>query len=66
MQCFSDKQPVDWGPRRVSQAEIRVAFAAGWRIDAIEEATFEVRIQPPGARDWFCSLTRSKRPYLAT
>ena len=41
MQCFSDQQPGDWGPRRVSQAEIRAAFAPAWRIDAIEDATFE-------------------------
>jgi cyclopropane fatty-acyl-phospholipid synthase-like methyltransferase len=58
MQCFSDQQPGDWGPRRVSQAEIRAAFATRWRIDAIEEATFDVRIDPSGARAWFCSLTR--------
>jgi 2-polyprenyl-3-methyl-5-hydroxy-6-metoxy-1,4-benzoquinol methylase len=60
MQCFSDKQPGDWGPRRVSQAEIRAAFAAGYRIDAIEEATFENSIEPSGSRAWFCSLTRLK------
>lgn len=58
MQCFSDQQPGDWGPRRVSQAELRAAFATGWRIDAIEEATFENRFEPSGSRAWFCSLTR--------
>ena len=30
MLCFSDRQPGDWGPRRVTQDEIRVAFSAGW------------------------------------
>jgi SAM-dependent methyltransferase len=58
MQCFSDKQPGDWGPRRVSQAEIRAAFAAGYHVDAIEEATFENSFEPSGSRSWFCSLTR--------
>lgn len=58
MQCFSDQQPGDWGPRRVSQEEIRAAFVDGWRIDSIEAASFDVRIDPSGARAWFCSLTR--------
>ena len=40
--CFSEQQPGDWGPRRVSQAEIRASFAAGWRVEAIERATLEV------------------------
>jgi len=30
MMCFSDQQPGDWGPRRVTQAELRSAFADGW------------------------------------
>lgn len=58
MQCFSDKQPGDWGPRRVSEAEIRAVFSPGWRVDSIEEAVFENRIDPAGSRSWFCSLTR--------
>ena len=58
MQCFSDKQPGDWGPRRVSQAEIRTAFSTGWRIDSIEEVAFENYIESSGSRSWFCSLTR--------
>jgi cyclopropane fatty-acyl-phospholipid synthase-like methyltransferase len=58
MQCFSVQQPGDWGPRRVSQAEIRAAFADGWRVDAIEEAAFANRFEPAGSRAWFCSLTR--------
>jgi cyclopropane fatty-acyl-phospholipid synthase-like methyltransferase len=62
MQCFSDQQPGDWGPRRVSQAEIRAAFAQGWRIDAIEAAIFANSFEPSGSRSWFCSLTRLAEP----
>ncbi len=29
MLCFSDRQPGDWGPRRVTQDEIQVAFVRG-------------------------------------
>ena len=30
MLCFSDRQPGEWGPRRVGQDEIRASFSAGW------------------------------------
>ena len=40
--CFSERQPGAWGPRRVTQAELRDAFSKGWRVDSINEAHFEV------------------------
>jgi SAM-dependent methyltransferase len=40
---FSDRVPGDAGPRRVSQAEIRDAFADGWEVERIDDAFFEVR-----------------------
>jgi SAM-dependent methyltransferase len=43
--CFSEATPGDTGPRRVTQAELRAAFADGWRIDRIDAATFEVRAE---------------------
>ena len=42
LMCFSDRQPGTAGPRRVSQDELRAAFADGWVISAIEADTFEV------------------------
>jgi SAM-dependent methyltransferase len=47
MLCFSDRQAGDWGPRRVSEAEIRSSFADGWRIDSIEAAEFELAAGQP-------------------
>ena len=41
--AFSDRVPGDAGPRRVSQAEIRAAFADGWAVERIDDAFFEVR-----------------------
>ena len=39
MLCFSELQPGDWGPRRVTEEEIRASFAdRGWRVDSIEPA----------------------------
>lgn len=42
--CFSEHQPGEgeWGPRRITQAEIREAFADSWSIDEIEPATFRI------------------------
>jgi len=58
MLCFSDRQPGDWGPRRVSQQEIRLSFAREWRMDSIEDATFDVTLDPPGVRAWRVAITR--------
>lgn len=40
--CFSDRQPGVWGPRRVTEHELRDAFAHGWRIDEIRRTHFDV------------------------
>ncbi|MDQ1748425.1 MAG: hypothetical protein QOD07_2688 [Frankiaceae bacterium] len=42
LMCFSERQPGDWGPRRVTEAEMRASFAEGWSVDRIEPATFEI------------------------
>jgi SAM-dependent methyltransferase len=56
--CFSDKQPGDWGPRRIRQEEILDSFAVGWRIDSIEDTVLELTWGPEGARAWLAALTR--------
>jgi SAM-dependent methyltransferase len=43
LQCFSDKTPGDQGPRRVTEAELRSAFAKGWEIESLEAARFATR-----------------------
>jgi SAM-dependent methyltransferase len=59
MLCFSDRQPGDWGPRRVSQAELRASLADGWRVDSIEPAKIDVTFDPAGARAWLLAATRT-------
>jgi ubiquinone/menaquinone biosynthesis C-methylase UbiE len=44
MLAFSDRQIGTTGPRRVTQAEIRVAFAEGWTIRSIEPTILETRV----------------------
>ncbi len=59
--CFSDEQPGDMGPRRVSRAEIRATFSKGWRIDSIAAERFAIRNDsefPEAPRAWLASLTR--------
>jgi cyclopropane fatty-acyl-phospholipid synthase-like methyltransferase len=62
MMCFSDRQPGNWGPRRITQAEIRVAFAAGWRVDEVHEALFEINQIGEAVghtvQAWLASITR--------
>jgi SAM-dependent methyltransferase len=41
--CFSEEEPPGWGPRRVTQAELRATFAAGWSEIGIAPARFETR-----------------------
>jgi cyclopropane fatty-acyl-phospholipid synthase-like methyltransferase len=59
MLCFSDQQPGDWGPRRVSRPEIQSSFTHGWRIDSIEKSLIEITINPEGACAWLAIITRS-------
>lgn len=58
MLCFSDRQPGDWGPRRVTEAEIRASLAGGWRIDAVEPGVLEITLDPAGAQAWLVTATR--------
>jgi len=58
MMCFSDRQPGDWGPRRVSKTELTSAFAVGWSIDSIEPALFDVTIDSNGAQAWLVEMRR--------
>jgi cyclopropane fatty-acyl-phospholipid synthase-like methyltransferase len=55
MVCFSEKEPGDWGPRRVTQAEIRSVFTGGWRTNYIEPSTIETI--GGQAEAWLASLT---------
>jgi SAM-dependent methyltransferase len=59
--CFSDRQPGDAGPRRVSQDELRAAFGDGWAVASIEAETFEVNRAVFGissAQAWLAAIER--------
>jgi len=60
MLCCSDRQPAEGWARmhRVTQDEIRAAFADGWRIDSLDHATIDITTDPDGIRAWLVALTR--------
>lgn len=62
MLCFSDREPEGWGPRRVSQEEIRSSFKDGWKVNAIDETYFENEFGDPGARAWLATIERRTMP----
>ncbi len=60
LMCFSDRQPGDWGPRRITEGELRAAFDSGWRIDSLAPERFEIN---PGlgileAEAWLVDIVR--------
>jgi len=65
LECFSNEEPGEAGPRRISQADLRATFARGWVIESIEPAGFEVRadlpdmqFSPGGPKAWFATIRR--------
>ncbi len=56
--CFSDQQPGDMGPRRVSQQEIRDSFADGWDVVEIVATTFVANLPGGGAQAWRATIAR--------
>ncbi|HEV8490439.1 MAG TPA: class I SAM-dependent methyltransferase [Candidatus Limnocylindrales bacterium] len=56
--CFSDLQPGQLGPRRVSRDDLRSAFRQGWAIESIEPATFDVNPPIRPAKAWLARIVR--------
>ena len=59
MLCFSEDEPGGWGPRRVTQSEIRDAFEHGWSVEAIEPTEIHVTVRAEPARSWFAAIART-------
>ncbi len=59
MMCFSEHQPGDWGPRRVTQAEIRDAFREGWRVEDIAPSRFVAAVDAGSAEAWLATIVRA-------
>jgi cyclopropane fatty-acyl-phospholipid synthase-like methyltransferase len=55
---FGEHERGHGGPRRITQQEIRAAFADGFHVESIADARFESLIFPGGANAWLATLTR--------
>jgi cyclopropane fatty-acyl-phospholipid synthase-like methyltransferase len=58
MLCFSEHQPGDFGPRRVTQQEIRQSFSDGWRIESIEMSKIATNLGPEEILAWLAHITK--------
>ena len=57
--CFSDRQPGVIGPRRVTQDELRLSFAEGWRLVEIVATTFVANLPGGDAQAWRATIERT-------
>jgi SAM-dependent methyltransferase len=67
LMCFSDDEPGNEGPRRVSRAELYDAFAAGWEVESVEPCRFdvnpeftEIMFSEGGPKAWFAVIRRNR------
>ncbi len=65
--CFSDGEPGEHGPRRITKQEIFVSFNSGWTVQSIEPTRFAIRpdftdiqFSDGGPHAWFASITRNR------
>jgi cyclopropane fatty-acyl-phospholipid synthase-like methyltransferase len=57
--CWSEHNEWGYGPRRVTQQEIRDSFEAGWTVDSIEEEIFETNVPAWRVHAWLARIIRS-------
>jgi ubiquinone/menaquinone biosynthesis C-methylase UbiE len=57
--CFSELQPGDWGPRRVTHRELRETFTDGWQVDSIDAARLDTKLEDAQhVKAWLAAMTR--------
>jgi len=67
LMCFSNEEPGDTGPRRISRNELREAFGDGWTIESITATRFEPNpnadqrnFGDDGPKAWFAVIRRKE------
>jgi SAM-dependent methyltransferase len=60
--CYSDHQPGNVGPRRITQKEIHQTFANKWHVNYIYPTRMRSASHPRGAKAWLASLTYVGQP----
>ena len=58
--CFSDAEPGDWGPHRITRQDLETAFspARGWRISSLAADRIETTFDDVGAAAWLARIER--------
>src|SRR5262249_24074300 len=66
LMCFSDEEPGEEGPRRISRRELFEAFADGWEVESIQPTRAElnpefteVKFSEGGLKTWFAVIRRN-------
>jgi cyclopropane fatty-acyl-phospholipid synthase-like methyltransferase len=66
LMCFSDAEPGEEGPRRVSRQELYDAFADGWDVESVQPVQIEVnpeftevKFSEGGPKAWFAVARRN-------
>jgi SAM-dependent methyltransferase len=66
LMCFSDEEPGNEGPRRVSRQELHDAFADGWEVESVDPVRIEVhpeftevKFSEGGPKAWFAVVRRN-------
>ncbi|MCC7084189.1 MAG: class I SAM-dependent methyltransferase [Pirellulales bacterium] len=67
LMCFSEAEPGENGPRRVTKSELMTAFASPWVIESIKPTRFEInpnfkgaaQFSPGGPKAWILIARRS-------
>ena len=59
MMCFSDKEPGEWGPRRVSMLEIKQTLTPWFKIEYIKDALFDTRVHKGKAQAYLVSAVKN-------
>jgi SAM-dependent methyltransferase len=69
LMCFSDAEPGNEGPRRVSRQELCDAFADGWEVESVQPARCEIHpeftevtFSEGGPKVWFAVVRRQPVP----
>lgn len=58
--CFSDREPGDDGPRRITADEIFRTFSNGWRVESIEATTIDTTDGPASVAAWIAAIRRQR------
>ncbi|KAB2388486.1 class I SAM-dependent methyltransferase [Actinomadura montaniterrae] len=59
--CFSDAEPGDWGPRRVTRDELRRSFdrTHGWEVESITPERLVTNFGGEGVAAWLAAIRRA-------